>query len=92
MDSATPLSHEMQILDGLIEPHLQTLEEKSHWPTWAMILVVVCIILSLLAFFLGNFITKKTTSVRNKSSTRPDGKERERKWGAGFSGGLWAAA
>ncbi|CAI2358266.1 unnamed protein product [Caenorhabditis sp. 36 PRJEB53466] len=73
-----------------MEQELQ--ERKGHWPTWAMVLVAVCIVLSLLAFLLGNFITKKTVTNRNKSLTRQNGKERERKWGAGFSGGLWAAA
>ncbi|CAI5454846.1 unnamed protein product [Caenorhabditis angaria] len=70
----------------------ETLQDiKSHWPTWALVVVVVCIILSLLAFFLGNYITKRATPIRNKSQTQNAGK-RERKWGAGFSGGLWAAA
>ncbi|CAD6187483.1 unnamed protein product [Caenorhabditis auriculariae] len=67
-------------------------EVKNHWPTWAIVLVIVCIVLTALAFLLGNFITKKATPIRFKGQSTQVGKGRERKWGAGFSGGMWGAA
>ncbi|CAJ0578967.1 unnamed protein product, partial [Mesorhabditis spiculigera] len=65
-------------------------EEKHHWPPWAIILLVACVLLSAIAFFIGNCINKRTSRTM-KPATKNLVKQK-RAWGAGFSGGLWAAA
>ncbi|ETN78168.1 hypothetical protein NECAME_10522 [Necator americanus] len=71
-------------------------DQRQHWPTWAIILVVVCVFLTVFAFLLGNCITKRTTPLRFKGGATNKAAnvrvENRRMWGAGFSGGMWAAA
>ncbi|RCN45110.1 hypothetical protein ANCCAN_08864 [Ancylostoma caninum] len=78
------------------EQDFQPPDQRQHWPTWAIILVVVCVILTVFAFLLGNCITKRTTPLRFKGGATNKAAnvraENRRMWGAGFSGGMWAAA
>ncbi|CAJ0959234.1 unnamed protein product, partial [Mesorhabditis belari] len=69
---------------------LNDFPERHHWPPWAIVLLVTCVILSAIAFFIGNCINKRTSRTQ-KTSTKNSVKQK-RAWGAGFSGGLWAAA
>ncbi|KJH47112.1 hypothetical protein DICVIV_06820 [Dictyocaulus viviparus] len=74
----------------------QSLDERQHWPTWAIILFVACVLLTVIAFILGNCITKRTAPLRFKGGAANKATnarvENRRMWGAGFSGGMWAAA
>ncbi|KAE9415344.1 hypothetical protein Angca_000568 [Angiostrongylus cantonensis] len=79
------------------EQEFQSLVQRQHWPTWAIILVVVCVFLTIFAFLLGNCITKRAPPLRFKSGATNNAPanvrvENRRMWGAGFSGGMWAAA
>uniref|UniRef100_A0A0N5ANI3 Transmembrane protein n=1 Tax=Syphacia muris TaxID=451379 RepID=A0A0N5ANI3_9BILA len=60
-------------------------------PKWAWVAIVVSIILAALAFYIGTCITKRKRT-RTPNSENGKGPSNRRSWGAGFSGGLWAAA
>lgn len=70
--------------------HLQVINHElfhEHGiPRWAMITFVVCICVSILAAVVGHFVTDDT---RKRKSSSLIGKN-NRKWRAGFSGGMWA--
>ncbi|CAJ0609580.1 unnamed protein product [Cylicocyclus nassatus] len=77
------------------EQDFQPPDQRQHWPTWAIILVVVCVFLTVFAFLLGNCITKRATPLRFKGGATAKAanvRAERRMWGAGFSGGMWAAA
>lgn len=70
----------------------ENMEPNAGWPTWAIIVLVVSVVLSVVAFFIGNFINKRNSPRPLKQSKGIPMAARKRNWGAGFSGGLWAAA
>lgn len=43
---------------------MQGTSDKQHWPTWAIIVLVLCILLSALAFLIGNCINKRAAPLR----------------------------
>uniref|UniRef100_A0A915PL29 Uncharacterized protein n=1 Tax=Setaria digitata TaxID=48799 RepID=A0A915PL29_9BILA len=76
-------------------PTVSTVEEGSenreHVPNWAFIVIIVSILLSAIAFYIGTCINKKT-SWRPFSNGKPKTAGKRRLWGAGFSGGIWGAS
>ncbi|KHN84259.1 hypothetical protein Tcan_05641 [Toxocara canis] len=64
---------------------------REHVPDWAFIVIIVSILLSALAFYIGTCINKRTT-LRAFNGGNPKSATNRRSWGAGFSGGIWAAA
>ncbi|GMT07601.1 hypothetical protein PENTCL1PPCAC_29775 [Pristionchus entomophagus] len=68
------------------------MEPNAGWPTWAIIVLIVSVVLSVVAFFIGNFINKRNSPRSLKQAKGIPMAARKRNWGAGFSGGLWAAA
>ncbi|OZC08415.1 hypothetical protein X798_04615 [Onchocerca flexuosa] len=64
---------------------------REHVPNWAFIVIIVSILLSALAFYIGTCINKKT-SWRPFSNGKPKTAGKRRLWGAGFSGGIWGAS
>lgn len=57
-------------------------------PMWAAITFGVCSVLSVLAVLVGNLVTSSKVTRRHKNF---NGNRSKRKWGAGFSGGMWAS-
>lgn len=37
------------------------MEPNAGWPTWAIIVLIVSVVLSVVAFFIGNFINKRNS-------------------------------
>ncbi|MFH4976735.1 hypothetical protein AB6A40_003444 [Gnathostoma spinigerum] len=74
-------------------PHLGNAEtiHKEHVPDWAFIVIIISIILSAIAFCIGNCINKRA-SLRPLAHGITKEKNNKRSWGAGFSGGIWGAA
>ncbi|KAF8354205.1 hypothetical protein PRIPAC_95828 [Pristionchus pacificus] len=70
----------------------EDMEPNAGWPTWAIIVLIVSVVLSVVAFFIGNFINKRNSPRSLKQAKGIPMAARKRNWGAGFSGGLWAAA
>ncbi|GMR61587.1 hypothetical protein PMAYCL1PPCAC_31782 [Pristionchus mayeri] len=70
----------------------EEMEPNAGWPTWAIIVLIVSVVLSVIAFLIGNFINKRTSPRSLKQAKGMPMAARKRNWGAGFSGGLWAAA
>uniref|UniRef100_A0A0R3S7G2 DUF4129 domain-containing protein n=1 Tax=Elaeophora elaphi TaxID=1147741 RepID=A0A0R3S7G2_9BILA len=64
---------------------------REHVPNWAFIVIIVSILLSAIAFYIGTCINKKT-SWRPFSNGKPKTAGKRRLWGAGFSGGIWGAS
>ncbi|GMT36494.1 hypothetical protein PFISCL1PPCAC_27791, partial [Pristionchus fissidentatus] len=70
----------------------EEMEPNAGWPTWAIVVFVVSVALSVIAFFIGNFINKRNSPRALKQTKGIPMTARKRNWGAGFSGGMWAAA
>ncbi|VBB26454.1 unnamed protein product [Acanthocheilonema viteae] len=64
---------------------------REHVPNWAFIVIIVSILLSAVAFYIGTCINKKT-SWKPFSNGKPKSEGKRRLWGAGFSGGIWGAS
>uniref|UniRef100_A0A0M3HYY7 Sodium-dependent phosphate transport protein 2A n=1 Tax=Ascaris lumbricoides TaxID=6252 RepID=A0A0M3HYY7_ASCLU len=64
---------------------------REHVPDWAFIVIIASILLSALAFYIGTCINKRTT-LRAFNGSNTKSATNRRSWGAGFSGGIWAAA
>lgn len=79
---------EVTTTGGITDGMTQKVRPQHTIPMWAAVTFGVCSVLSVLAVLVGNFVTSSKITRRNKNN---NGNRSKRKWGAGFSGGMWAS-